>query len=114
MPSGPSMKEDKLAFFLLVSFCCLFFYLFVCFINEVQRQILSSDVTITLHKRVLLVFVEAADTLFGYIKPCGVGGFESEGNDNAPVCAMAQVAECGNLVVLCLDCVAFLRVHLIT
>lgn len=58
------MKEDKLSFFLLVSFCCLFFNLFVCFINEVQKKILSSDVIITSHKRVLLVFVEAADTLW--------------------------------------------------
>lgn len=63
--------------------------MFVCFINEVQRKILFSDVTVTLHKRVLLVFGVAADTHFGYIKPCGVGGFESEGNNNVPVCAVA-------------------------
>lgn len=84
------MKEDKLSFLPWCLFLLFFFYLFVCFINEVQRKILFSDVTVTLHKRVLLVFVEAADTLFGYIKPCGVGGFESEGNCNAPVCATAQ------------------------
>lgn len=63
--------------------------MFVCFINEVQRKILFSDVTETLHKRVLLVFGVAADTHFGYIKPGGVGGFESEGNNNVPVCAVA-------------------------
>lgn len=82
--------------------------MFVCFINEVQRDILSSDVAVTLHKRVLLLFVEAADILLGYIKPCEVGGFESQSNDNIPVCAMAQVAECRNLVVFCLGCVASL------
>lgn len=63
--------------------------MFVCFINEVQRKILFSDVTVTLHKRVLLVFGVAADTHFGYIKPCGVGGFELEGNNNVPVCAVS-------------------------
>lgn len=46
--------------------------------------------------------MEDADISFGYIKPCGVDGFESEGSDNALACAMAQVAECGNLVVFCL------------
>lgn len=108
------MKEDKLSFLPWCLFLLFFFYLFVCFINEVQRKILFSDVTVTLHKRVLLVFVEAADTLFGYIKPCGVGGFESEGNCNAPVCATAQAVQCGNLVVFCLGCIASLRVHVVT
>lgn len=42
-----------------------------------------SDVTVTLDKRDLLVFLYTADIRFTYYKPRGLGGFASEGNHNA-------------------------------